>query len=293
MRKDKPGSDSSPALATVIIPAHNEASVIGRCLESIYNSIKPGEFEVIVVCNGCTDDTAKVVATCFPLVKLLETPVASKVDALNYADTEARYFPRIFLDADLSVSADSLRALISPLQDNKALASCGRMEIDASRSNVAVKAFYRVWQYNSYFEQGKFGGLFSVSERGHARITPFPHVVNDDELVRRKFCATDRAYVESCSFKMTAPLTLDGLIKIRLRAIRGTVQLEKMGYANSDGTSLKRFSKFMARVIRKPSAWLSLPVYLLLSGYIRCKGLLTRTKGSDSWERDETSREYA
>ena len=98
MRKDKPGSNPSPTQATVIIPAHNEASVIDRCLGSIYNSIKPGEFEVIVVCNGCTDDTAKVVATCFPLVKLLETPVASKVDALNYADTEARYFPRIFPD---------------------------------------------------------------------------------------------------------------------------------------------------------------------------------------------------
>ena len=77
MRKNKPGSDSSPAQATVIIPAHNEASVIDRCLGSIYNSIKPGEFEVIVVCNGCTDDTAKVVATRFPLVKLLETPIAS------------------------------------------------------------------------------------------------------------------------------------------------------------------------------------------------------------------------
>ena len=83
MRKNKPGSDSSPAQATVIIPAHNEASVIDRCLGSIYNSIKPGEFEVIVVCNGCTDDTAKVVATRFPLVKLLETPIASKVDRVT------------------------------------------------------------------------------------------------------------------------------------------------------------------------------------------------------------------
>ena len=293
MRENKPGLDPSPPQATIIIPAHNEASVIGRCLESIYNTIKPGEFEVIVVCNGCTDDTAKVVTTRFPIVKVLETPVASKIDALNYADAEARYFPRIYLDADLTVSADSLKALIRPLQDRKALTSCGRMEIDASRSNAVVKAFYRVWQYNSYFEQGKFGGLFSVSERGHARITPFPHVINDDELVRRKFCTFDRAYVENCSFTMTAPMTLEGLIKIRLRAIRGTVQIEKMGYPNSDGTSLKRFSKFIARVTRKPSVWLSLPVYLMLSGYIRIKGMLNRPKESDSWERDETSRKHA
>ncbi len=287
------GSMSSTTKATIVIPAHNEAAVIGRCLEGIYKTVESGEFEVIVVCNGCTDNTAGIVAERFPLVKLLETPVASKVGALNYADAEAGYFPRIYLDADLSVSTDSLRDLISPLQDVKALASCGRMEINASRSNAAVRAFYRVWQYNSYFEQGKFGGLFAVSESGHARISPFPDVLNDDELVRRKFYSTERAFVESCSFKMTAPSTLDGLIKIRLRAIRGTVQLEKMGYANGDGGSRQRLAKFISRILRKPTVWLSLPVYLLISIYIRCKGILSRPGKPGSWERDETSREYA
>ncbi len=39
-------------------PAHNEAAVIERCLGAILADAPPGTPEIIVVCNGCTDDTA-------------------------------------------------------------------------------------------------------------------------------------------------------------------------------------------------------------------------------------------
>ena len=49
-----------PAVTTVIIPAHNEARVIRRLLDQIVADATPGELDVIVVANGCTDDTADV-----------------------------------------------------------------------------------------------------------------------------------------------------------------------------------------------------------------------------------------
>jgi len=279
------------ARASIIIPAHNEATVISRCLKAIYDSSEPGEFEVLVVCNGCTDDTVSIVRKLFPLVRLLETPIASKVFALNLGDTEASCFPRIYLDADLVVGADSLRVLIGALQSGEALAACGRMEIDASRSNWFVQSFYKVWRLNSYLEKGKFGGLFAVSLAGHSRISPFAAVTNDDEMVRRKFTTAERAYVEGCYFDMTAPKNLSGLAKIRTRAIRGNAQLDKIGLADSDGPASARFVRFLLRLLQRPTVWPALAIYIAFSSFIHAKLAFSGYGEADIWERDDSSRE--
>ena len=51
------GGPSAQTVGSVVIPAHNEANVIGRGLDRLFGSLGTG-IEVIVVCNGCTDDTA-------------------------------------------------------------------------------------------------------------------------------------------------------------------------------------------------------------------------------------------
>jgi glycosyltransferase involved in cell wall biosynthesis len=45
---------------TVVIPAHNEADFIGDCLDSLLRQDFPGGFEIIVVDNNSTDETAAV-----------------------------------------------------------------------------------------------------------------------------------------------------------------------------------------------------------------------------------------
>ena len=44
----------------IVIPAHNEETVIGRCLEVLLDGAAEGEFQVVVVPNGCSDRTADV-----------------------------------------------------------------------------------------------------------------------------------------------------------------------------------------------------------------------------------------
>ncbi len=51
-------------MASVIVPAHNEASVIRRCLDSLNG--QAGLDTLIVACNGCTDNTAEIVRTEYP-----------------------------------------------------------------------------------------------------------------------------------------------------------------------------------------------------------------------------------
>src|SRR5580765_7856518 len=111
------------AMISVVMPAHNEAPVIRRTLEALTNGAAPGELEVIVVCNGCTDDTAAVARTVPGPIRVIDSQVASKVKALNLGDQEARGFPRVYIDADVLMSVDSLRKLARRLEDGSILAA--------------------------------------------------------------------------------------------------------------------------------------------------------------------------
>ena len=89
-------------MISIVIPAHNEEQVIGRLLEGVTRGAEPGELEIVVVTNGCTDRTAEVAAS-FPGVTVVDSPVASKAVALNLGDATVTGFPRLYLDADIEV----------------------------------------------------------------------------------------------------------------------------------------------------------------------------------------------
>ena len=82
-------------MVSIIIPAHNEAAVIGRCLEPLTHGARPGEFDVIVVCNGCRDATALEARRFGLSVRVIETDTPSKANALNLGDAAATGFPRL------------------------------------------------------------------------------------------------------------------------------------------------------------------------------------------------------
>ena len=112
----------------MIVPAHNEGALIGRTLRTMLTGHKPNELEIVVVCNGCRDDTAAVARAVGPPVRVLETPQASKSLALNLGDASASGWPRLYVDADVLIDLPSLRATVAALE-NGALAAAPRPEI--------------------------------------------------------------------------------------------------------------------------------------------------------------------
>src|SRR3954462_6356852 len=96
-------------MISVIIPAHNEANVIERTLSELMSGAHPNELEVIVVCNGCTDDTAtraRNAGTGYAAkhainFQVIDTPTPGKINALNLGDKAATAFPRLYIDADI------------------------------------------------------------------------------------------------------------------------------------------------------------------------------------------------
>jgi len=97
-------------MATVIIPAHNEASVIEDCLDSIVN--QQGIDHIIVPCNGCTDNTVDIVTNKYPSVVCLDIATPSKTNALNVAEEKAKElgisFPIFYIDADTRLSNNGI-----------------------------------------------------------------------------------------------------------------------------------------------------------------------------------------
>ncbi len=274
------------ALATILIPAWNEATVIARLLRQLAPAA--GQFRVIVIANACTDDTAAVARAANPHAIVLETPVAGKAKAMNLGYQSALPgLPVVCLDADLAVTVDDIRNLIAPLQDGRALAACGRMLPDDSRSTWAVRAFYRAWALNPYFTQGKFGGLFALSAEGADRLFPLPPVTADDEWVRRAFAAADRAYVPDCRFHARAPRDLATLIHLRRRALRGARAVRAvLGQTGAEGSVGAMLSKAALR----PALWLDMAVYVAVMAVVRVQLCTEPADRAARWERDTGNR---
>lgn len=95
-------------MISIIIPAHNEENYIGNTLKSIKNQ-NFKDYEVIVVCNGCTDNTEKIAKKHTSKVYNLKEGHVSK--ARNYGAKKSKYNKLIFLDADIHLTEGTLEKI--------------------------------------------------------------------------------------------------------------------------------------------------------------------------------------
>lgn len=277
------------------MPAYNEERVISRCLAHMLQDAQPGEFEIIVVCNGCQDATAAR-AREFEAhgVTVIETKIPSKTHALNVGDAAAINFPRLYVDADIQLSTHTIRRVIDLFQkDERVLLSAPRPYVDFSKSDARVRAFYRVWTKLPYFTEALVGsGVYAFSKEGRAHFGVFPDIIADDEYARR-IVKADRRRSSGGTFIISAPTSFESLIDVQTRARAGTYELEKNfpELKTCCTTSPRRTMKIIAKT---PSMWLDAPIYLavMFAGKLRAHKKLAG-KAAHAWNRDETARAMA
>lgn len=186
-----------PAPFTLIIPAHNEEAVIGRCLRSVLAEA-PDDYpmQIIVAANGCTDRTAEVARASAPAIDLLTLEKGSKTEAMNAANAVARHFPRIYLDADVECGFTTLIALVEALQDERVIIAAPAIRIDLSRANFLVRAYYRVWLRQPFAREGKGGaGCYALAKAAAEKVGPFPDIIADDMWIHTRFPDEQRRIV--------------------------------------------------------------------------------------------------
>ncbi len=102
---------------SVIVPAYNEAKVIGKTLDALLASTYPN-LEIIVVDDGSTDDTAARVIARYgdnPRVRVFTKPNEGKARALNFGIQQSRADIVVAQDADTIVLPNAIAKLVRHL----------------------------------------------------------------------------------------------------------------------------------------------------------------------------------
>jgi len=278
-------------MISIIVPAHDEAAVIGRCLRAMTEGAREGELEVLVVCNGCQDGTAAVARAFGPPVVVLESPVASKNAALNLGHRTARGYPRFFVDADIVLPLASIRRVAEVLGRGDVHGAAPRIRVDLADRSWPIRAYYDVWLRTPYVTEGLLGsGVYAISEEGGRRLGGFPDLIADDAFVRLLFEPAERALVDDGWFLMTPPRTLRSQIHINVRRRAGRFEMAAL-HPEVTAREARVQRGTLYRLLLDPRRWPALAVYF----YAKLASVVIfawkRRQGRHKeWNRDESSR---
>ena len=252
-------------------------------------------FDIVVVCNGCTDETANIARRYGPPVRVIETDVPSKTNALNLGDAAVSSFPRIYLDADVVLTGDAARRLAAAVANGPALAAAPTpINVFLPGTEWAVRAFYRLWTALPHIQEGMIAsGAYALSKAGRARFAEFPDIIADDGYVRLLFEPHERVQVVDSVTSVYAPLNLDFLTKTKTRSHLGVLQLRKR-YADLTRREArtKNYRAGLLKILLRPSLYPTVIPYAYVSITSRRRAR-SRLEALEeyTWERDDSSRE--
>lgn len=137
---------SDMPFVTVLIAAYNEEEVIGKTMQSIMNS-NYSNFEMIIVDDGSTDETARVVQSAMdrhPEIQLIQKPNGGKASALNLGIEQASSEIIVTLDADTVIAEDTIALIIRQFRDPIVGAVSGNVKIGNCKNILTW------WQHIEY-----------------------------------------------------------------------------------------------------------------------------------------------
>lgn len=250
-------------MTSVIVPAHNEERWIGACLSALLRGAQDGEFEIVVVCNGCTDRTAEIARSFGEAVTVVETPVASKVNALSIGDRIVAGFPRLYVDGDVILDTSSARALMTALDEPGVLAVSPRPSYRVQHSGRLVRSYHRIWVRLPGVRAGLVGaGVYGLSEEGRRRLGSFPDVLGDDYFVQQRFASHERRVVDDAISQVEPSRSVGDLIDRKVRVFVGNREVADR-YRGGEATT--RWTGCLQVVRERPGLVADLPAFTAVS----------------------------
>ena len=130
---------------SVVIPAYNEEAGIAAAIRSMAASSYPGQLEVVVVDDGSSDGTARIVRGLgLPGVTLISQPNAGKPAALNRGVAAARHDILVLVDGDTVFQPDTIERLVRPMRAEDVGAVSGNTKV-GNRTGILGR-----WQHLEY-----------------------------------------------------------------------------------------------------------------------------------------------
>lgn len=192
-------ADDLPSVR-IIVPAHNETKVIAQKIANLAALDYPqGKISVLIALDGCTDDTATVVAAAlgrlprndrFTVVTYAQN--RGKIAVLNEQIEQASEDIVVLSDASATVNADSLKLAARWFSDDQVGVVCGTYRVKVAGSEgeraywdyqVAVKAA----EAAVAAPMGAHGAFYMFRRR---LWTPLPSdTINDDFILPMRIVA--------------------------------------------------------------------------------------------------------
>ena len=271
----------------VIVPAYNEEAVIRRTLAPLSGAAVDGFIELIVVCNGCTDNTAEV-ARGVPGVRVVELEQGSKPAALNAGDDAATLWPRLYLDADIQIPAATVLKVLDRLRQGDVLVARPESRYDSDGASALVRSYYRARGRIPQHKLAMWGaGVYGLTAEGHQRLGIFPTVTGDDLYVDTRFDAAEKVVVSADPSVVTTPVDAKSLLAILRRSRRGGAELRAAEHGADPrvrNTGLDT-AVTVVRTIRGAGSAFDAVLYLGMALAARWS-----FRKAHVWERDESSR---
>jgi cellulose synthase/poly-beta-1,6-N-acetylglucosamine synthase-like glycosyltransferase len=226
---------------TVGICAYNEGKNIGRLIDNIlYEQDLSADSEVLVVCSGCTDNTAKTVrhfAARDSRIRLhVEDKRRGKASAINHILAHAKGNFILFISADVLPRRRSFPKLLSRLQAPDVGIACGSpIPVDSANSLVG-RLVQLLWRFHNHvFRELNDEGLARhATEIFCVRKGIVDHIpaetVNDDAYiaVTAKKKGWLIKYAAESQVSICGPKTFREYFQQRRRIIFGHYQLRKL-----------------------------------------------------------------
>lgn len=282
---------------SIIVPAHNEEAVIARTLATMLAGVDPERPpDVIVVCNGCHDETATRARAAAPDARIVELAQGSKALAINAGLDLARSRPVLIVDADICVTFAALAAVADALREPGVMAASPAPRLEVEDSDAWVRAYYRIWREHSYRAEGVGGsGVYGLSEAGLDRMGRFPAIIADDSFVRTRFPLAQQRRVAAdregrpVFTVVRAPRRVSDLVACESRWRSGDAQLRSLG---GGAEPLSRGKRAEARaLLARSGSPPDLAAYYAIKVAGRLLFALNRLRGRGGhWFRDESHR---
>jgi cellulose synthase/poly-beta-1,6-N-acetylglucosamine synthase-like glycosyltransferase len=274
---------------SVVIAAHNEERVIGERLANLLEQDYPADrMEVIVVSDGCTDGTVRIVSSYFDRgVRLMDPGRIGKGEALGLGVRAARGDVIVFSDANSMFERTAISALVRPLADESVGGVAGnQVYLEEGEHDAAAVGERGYWDFDRLLKRTQSmsgsitnatGAIYAI-RREHFRS--IPDGVTDDmfnsmsviDAGARMVFAEDAIAYEAIS--PTARLEFGRKVRIMTRSFRCIIYMRRLLDPRRTGWyALQLFwHKIMLRTtvlplialaVISPTLWARGPIYRL------------------------------
>lgn len=195
--KESPQLPAPAPSVSVILPVRNEVDRIRPRIDNLWRQTYPGELEVIVVANGCTDGTveaARTFAGSHSNIRVFESPPEEgKAGALNRGVAESGGDVLVFADARQDFESSAITHLVAALGREDVGVASGALSLDSSDAPAALRGVGTYWQAERWLRfcegvtgstVGATGAIYAIRRELFSPLPP--GLVLDDVWVPMK-----------------------------------------------------------------------------------------------------------